>query len=377
MNIKPQLYETIQPEPRPPTYHSTFTTTIADTKEDSIKEEKNDNSDIKIFTDGSGYEGKVGAAAVMYRKGMEEPEKILRFHLGSIKQHTTFEGETVGSILAAWMLQGRPEVGKAKVTTYSDSQAFIKATGARNSGPGQYLVLEYMRLTENMNDGTNGLHTAGTAKFALRWIAAHKGVTGNERVDEEAKRAAQGESSPPEELPPILQKLLPISVAAAKQEFVDGQKIKWLELWKASPRFARFQHIDRAFPFNKFRKISNALSRSQSSLLIQLRTGHIPLNSYLHRINRSDHRRCASCWEAGRGTITETTIHYLFECQTYAAERFDMDRALGRRSRDLQGIMTDMDGIKELLKYVGRTARFKATLGDALGDVTHLESEEV
>lgn len=299
--IKPHLYETITPEPRPPTYKSKFTTTIADTKEDSIKAEKNDNSDIKIYTDGSGYEGKVGAAAVLYRKGTEEPEKILRFHLGSIKQHTTFEGEAVGSILAAWMLQGRSEVGKAKVATYSDSQAFIKATGARNSGPGQYLVLEYMRLTEVMDDGTNRLNTTDTTKFALKWIAAHKGVAGNERVDEEAKKAAQGESSPPEELPPILRKLLPISVAAAKQEFAEGQKVRWLELWKASPRFARFQHIDRAFPFNKFRKISNTLSRSQSSLLIQLRTGHIPLNGYLHRINRSDVRRCASCWEAGRG----------------------------------------------------------------------------
>jgi len=83
---------------------------------------------------------------------------------------------------------------------------------------------------------------------------------GNERVDEEAKKAVQGESSPPEELPPILRKLLPVSMAAAKQEFTEGQKVKWLELWKASPWFARFQHIDRAFPFNKFWKISNALS---------------------------------------------------------------------------------------------------------------------
>lgn len=104
---------------------------------------------------------------MLYRKGTEEPEKILHFHLGTIKEHTTFEGEAVGSILAAWMLQGRPEVGKAKATTYSDSQAFIKAMGARNLGPGQYLVLEYMRLTEVMDDSTNRLNTTGTAKFEV------------------------------------------------------------------------------------------------------------------------------------------------------------------------------------------------------------------
>jgi hypothetical protein len=149
-----------------------------------------------------------------------------------------------------------------------------------------------------------------------------------------------------------------------------------MEDWKASPRYARFQHIDPAFPFNKFRNISNKLSRSQTSLLIQLRTGHIPLNSYLFRIKKSGTRRCDYCWGDGRLTITETVIHYLFECQAYATERYDMDRALGRHSRDLKGILTSLDRIKELLKFVGRTARFKTTLGDAIGDVSHLETEE-
>ena len=53
-----------------------------------------------------------------------------------------------------------------------------------------------------------------------------------------------------------------------------------------------------------------------------------------------------------------------------------MDRALGRRSRDFQGIMASLEGVKELPKYVGKTARFKKMLGDALGDVSHLDSEE-
>jgi len=169
--------------------------TIAESKEESIKEEAKDNSDIKIYTDGSGFKGSVGAAAVLYRKGVKEPEKILRFHLGSLKKHTTFEGEAVGSILATWMLQGQPEAGQSKITNYTDSQAFIKATGARKSGPGQYLVTEYLSLTEAMHNSTNVPCPIGTAKFTLKWVAAHEGVTGNERVDKEVKRAAQGESS--------------------------------------------------------------------------------------------------------------------------------------------------------------------------------------
>ncbi|KIJ90820.1 hypothetical protein K443DRAFT_40860, partial [Laccaria amethystina LaAM-08-1] len=104
--IKPSRLETIMPDPRPPTYKKTFTVTIAKSKEESIKDEKEDDADIRVYTDGSGYEGSVGAAAVLYRKGITEPVKTLRFHLGSLKKHTTYEGETVGSILAVWMLQG-------------------------------------------------------------------------------------------------------------------------------------------------------------------------------------------------------------------------------------------------------------------------------
>jgi hypothetical protein len=82
------------------------------------------------------------------------------------------------------------------------------------------------------------------------------------------------------------------------------------------------------------------------------------------------------CWGIGRLEIAETVVHYLFECQAYAAERYDMDKALGRYSRDLKSIMASMKRVKELLKFVGRTARFKNTLGDSIGDVSQLEPEE-
>jgi len=153
--IRPGRIETIMPDPRPPTYRRSFSTTIAETKETSITEEGKDKVDIRIYTDGSGYKGNVGTAAVLYRKGVEEPEQILRYHFGLLTKHTTYKGKAVGSILTAWMLQGRTEVGKATVTSYTDSQAFIRATGARKSKLGQYLISEYLRLTEVMNNSTD------------------------------------------------------------------------------------------------------------------------------------------------------------------------------------------------------------------------------
>lgn len=54
-----------------------------------------------------------------------------------------------------------------------------------------------------------------------------------------------------------------------------------------------------------------------------------------------------------------------------------MDRALGCKSGDFRAILASLDRIKELLNCVGRTARFKKALGDALGDVSHLNSKKV
>ena len=164
-------------------------------------------------------------------------------------------------------------------------------------------------MTEILSDGTDTPSPADTAKSALKWVVVHKGVKGNERVDEEAKAAAQGDLSPMEELPPILRKQLPYSTAAVKQEHREMLKVKWLGAWKDSPCYTRFQNIDPDFPFNKFQKISDKLSRPQASLLTQMWTGHIPLNSYLHHIKKSDTRRCKSCWGRGQLEITRYSQH--------------------------------------------------------------------
>jgi len=41
-----------------------------------------------------------------------------------------------------------------------------------------------------------------------------------------------------------------------------------------------------------------------------------------------------------------------------------MNRKLGRHAGDLKLIMSTIDGIKELLRFVGETKRLRNTLGD-------------
>ena len=56
------------------------------------------STEIQLHSDGSTIDSKVGAAAVMYRGGQEI--KSLRFHLGSVDEHTMFEVKVVGVILS-------------------------------------------------------------------------------------------------------------------------------------------------------------------------------------------------------------------------------------------------------------------------------------
>jgi hypothetical protein len=85
-------------------------------REDSINSERLDDADFKIFTDGSGQDGGIGAAAVLYKKGRASPLKSLQAFMGSSRKHNTFEAETMGAILALWILENTPATIGRKVS---------------------------------------------------------------------------------------------------------------------------------------------------------------------------------------------------------------------------------------------------------------------
>jgi hypothetical protein len=103
-NICPQHVETVQPTSHYNNPPNTFSTLTTSGREELIKMEMNNDAEIKIFTDGSGIGGQVGAAAVLYRKGRPNPQKILQYHLGSLAMHTIYKGELVAAMLGAWLL---------------------------------------------------------------------------------------------------------------------------------------------------------------------------------------------------------------------------------------------------------------------------------
>jgi ribonuclease HI len=349
---------------RPPGFQLPMDVLIADSKEEAVEQESRDDANIRIYTDGSCQDGSVGASAVLYYPqdgSLANPARILRCCLGSDAKYSIWDAEAAGMIMAAWLLRGSNRISHFPISIYSDSQALLKSIVAQRASPGFHLVKELTGLLEDLVLRANPVNNPDRIK--LRWIAAHKDVKGNEKADEEAKKAAAGNSSPVEHLPHVLRKPLPPSIGVVKHQFLVRLREEWAAAWSRSPRKARVEKLDENFPFDKHRKLIEQLTRIQSSLIFQIRSNHLPLNGYLHRIGKITSKRCDQCWRRRRVDSPETITHFLFECPSYDCERHDLDAKLGRSSRDLKTILADPDKARDLLSYIGRTRRFK-DLGD-------------
>jgi hypothetical protein len=98
----PDDYESILPSLQQPGAAQLFSTDIAESREASKEGDRDDRADVKVYADGSGAEGGAGAAAVLYKGGRRTA--ALRYHLGSLADHTTYEAEAVGVTLALELL---------------------------------------------------------------------------------------------------------------------------------------------------------------------------------------------------------------------------------------------------------------------------------
>ncbi|KAL1661469.1 hypothetical protein GGF50DRAFT_61032, partial [Schizophyllum commune] len=154
-----------------------------------------DTSQYRVYTDGSGFEGNAGAAAVLYKRGHGEVKSI-RFHLGSLRKYGTYEAELIGMSLGVHLLQQVLANFAPTRSLIVDNTSALSAPSRRRARSGQHLVEEIVSSILDL--------PGRRPKLAIRWGKGHVGIAGNERADTEAKKAAQGESSPAHELPHFL-----------------------------------------------------------------------------------------------------------------------------------------------------------------------------
>ena len=332
--------EKIRPVGRNPKWIPTHHTQIASNKDQAVMLANLTSSGVTIYTDGSDIDGQVGAAAVLFRNGVEQA--VVHKHLGTSRRHTVFEVELVGAILGMHIAM---QMGSNNSTLAIDNQATILATRDRNPASGQHLVTH---LQDSLGSGTHNAQ----GDIVIRWIPGHKGILGNERADEEAKNEAHRQTSTLQRLPQSLKHDIPHSKSASLRAQKEILKHEAVEACRNSKVYPKLHAIDPSTPSKSFAKIVQALPRRQAALLIQLRSGHAPLNNHLHRIGKAESPLCPACHRKN-----ESVHHYLIECREYDCHRNHMTAKLRRDARSLHTLLSNPLAIPTLFKYINDTKR--------------------
>jgi hypothetical protein len=126
------------------------------------------------------------------------------------------------------------------------------------------------------------------------------------------------------------------------------------------------KRIDTALPGKHTRQLYDQLSRKESNVLAQLRTGMAQLNTYLHRIKACETDQC-EC-----GQASETVDHFLFRCRRWTAQRAEMLQCTqtgrgnvslylgGKAATDDAKWAPNMDAVRATIRFVIATGRLDA-----------------
>ena len=304
---------------------------------------------MKVYTDGSAQEGKVGAAALLIRQG--EPNRVLHYHLGPSSKHTVHEAELVGILLGLHLIK-TDKKGRTSYAMGIDNQAAISALSSVKATSGQYIANELLETAARIKKQRN----SSRYSLTFRWTAGHVSIKGNKEVDGEAKKATEGLTSNKMALPPLLRKALKNNKSALRQNRKEELKKRWQQEWNASIRAAKFRTIGLTSLSSSFIKLvsDKNLSRNDASRIFQLRAGHVPLNGYLECFKRTDSTRCPAC-----GHPRENVQHYLMDCPVYKHERWPLHRQCKTDDPMLKDLLNKEELTIPLTKFIRATGRFK------------------
>lgn len=110
----------------------------------------------------------------------------------------------------------------------------------------------------------------------------------------------------PRGTPPTLNHLTAALRQGVKRKLDDEHEKEWPQA-KFGGAYRKIQPTVDKRPLEKHRN----LKRWESSIIVQLRTAHISLGKYLHRIGHADTPMCAC------NTSQEDPSHVLFQCPLY------------------------------------------------------------
>lgn len=162
-------------------------------------------ADLLLYTDSSSYKGRISGTAVMLKWGC--PLGALRKHIRPATEHIMYEGEAsrahlIGEELRLW-------IAAMEISLSLDNTTFIKVLHAWGARSGKHLVDGFIIMMDQLSTDFSVIRYTLT----IRWIPGHSSADGNKLADEEAKWAAEGNSSDIMELPVYLRGTMPGSAS--------------------------------------------------------------------------------------------------------------------------------------------------------------------
>lgn len=272
--------------------------------------------EVRIFTDGSKIEGKVGAALSVW-KG-ESEVRNQKFCLSAYC--TVYQAELLAICKATGgILKGREK----SYGLYSDSMAALE-TVANHSSLHPLAVESRENLRKALTQGKD---------VSLFWVKAHAGLLGNERADDLAKEAALTSKRKPD------YDKCPVSYA---KRVIRNRSIM---IW--DDRYTRGETASVTKLFFPSAGDAYRLVRKIKPIgyLTQILTGHGGFAQYLHRFKCRENPSCA-CDPA----VEQTVPHLLVECPIYNRLRYDFENSVNEEIA--------VDKLKEFISRVDIREKF-------------------
>ncbi|KAJ6437592.1 hypothetical protein O9K51_09799 [Purpureocillium lavendulum] len=293
---------------------------------------------LHIYTDGSGINGRIGAAAVC-----PTTQQIRSSYMGNEETSTVYAGELQGISLALQIAQQDRTAcyRRSKVLIYTDNQAATRSSARPKGKSGSYLLKSI--ATQSVALREQGL------PVEIRWIPAHTGVQGNEDADKAAKEATgwreRGPAGSRAEMPAELYSLRSTLKTRAHKE----ANKTWAAKWAAEER-GRTTYRYTPKPTKKVLQLHDGLSKRQSALLVQMRTEKIGLNDFLFSRRVPDATDASCPCREGRQTVS----HVLLRCRKYRQlRRQELGHLPGRH--DLRGILSERKAAAKAIKFMELT----------------------
>ncbi|KAI3545670.1 zinc knuckle [Colletotrichum abscissum] len=299
---------------------------------------ENNTDAAHIYTDGSGIDGQIGAAAVC-----TTTQQTRKSHMGDDTTSTVYAGELQGIVLALEMAQADKENGndRSKVFIHTDNQAAIRSSANPKGKSGAYLLKAIAEKTQALRE--QGL------EVELRWVPAHIGIQGNEAADIAAKEATgwrpDGQTGPRADKPRALFKLRSTVKTWSHKETHHV----WQTNWETETR-GRTSFRLTPKPTKKVLGLHEGLSKRQSALLVQMRTEKIGLQDFLfnRRVPGITNANCP-CRE-GRQTVS----HILLRCRRFRQLRRQAFGTLPGR-HNLRVILNKRKAAARAIRFIEQT----------------------